>query len=175
MSTQLKRPAPDDAPKLYDGYATFIESKTAGFLMKKLENARVSMEAAAGTAMHPRLVVEHQLAQVQLDNAILEEKLKAVQQYAHDQNEQLQDVRASMGYFRDFLDAIPQRILLLENSYASLHMAAHKNHFVDSVVEAYKIGLANKTKQQEESNAKRDRVAGEKSIIHPVSSGPENG
>lgn len=151
MSTELTHPREDDnAPRLRDGYASFNESKTSQFLYKKLENAGKSMEAAEGTPQHPRMVVEWQLAQVQLDNAILEEKLKAVQDYTHEQNNQLKDMQQQMGYLTAFLNDIPQRLLLLENSYASLHMATHKNHFVDSIVEAYKIGL-NKSDKPKES------------------------
>lgn len=150
MSTELTPPNDDDTPRMRDGYSAFCESKTSQFLHKKLENARTSMEAAAGTPQHPRMVVEYQLAQVQLDNAILEEKLKAVQDFAYEQNTLLADTRRQVAYLQDFLNDIPQRLLILENSYASLHMATHKNHFVDSIVEAYKIGL-NKSDKPKES------------------------
>lgn len=162
MTTQLDNPyGEDDTPRLYDGYAKFCESKTATFLMKKVENAAKSMEGAVGTPLHPRLVVEHQLAQVQLDNAVLEEKLKALQQFTHDQNQQLQEARGRIEYLGDFLRELPQRVLILENSYASLHMATHKHHFVDSIVDAYKMGLNSKkaetTNQPEEKkDVKRD-------------------
>lgn len=141
MPTEIEPYRPDDdAPKKYDGYSKFIESKTAEFLIKKVENCRKNMEENVGKQVHAKLVIEHEIAKQQLDNAILEEKFKALEVYANAVNKQLQETRERLDHALGYIEAIPQRLLILENSYAHLMMQVQGNKYVDQIVQAYKMG-----------------------------------
>lgn len=141
MGTEIEHFTPDDdVPSKRDGYAKFCESKTAEFLFKKVENCRKNMEENVGKPVHAKLVIEHEVAKLQLDNAILEEKFKALEVYAHEVNKQLQETRERLEHALGYVEAIPQRLLILENSYAHLMMQVQGNKYVDQIVQAYKMG-----------------------------------
>ena len=138
---KLEQFTPDDeAPKKSDGYANFCETKTAEFLFKKVHNCRRNMEEAVGKPVHAKLVIEHEIAKLQLDNAILGEKFLALEVYTHAVNKQLQETRERLDHALGYVEAIPQRLAILEGSYSHLMLQVQGSKYVDQILQAYKLG-----------------------------------
>lgn len=110
------------------------------FAAKRLDNARKNMEEAQGTKNHPRMMIEHDIASLHYQLALMRETREREMELLRTALEENTHLSAAVRAWEGFVEALPQRLMLLEGAYAGLSNMAMGGLNTSKLIEAYELG-----------------------------------
>lgn len=119
-----------------------LDGYSVDFTAKRLDNARKNMEEAEGTKNHPRMVIEHDIASLHYQLALMRDTREKDREHILRLIEENGSLRATVKSWEAFVAGLPNRLMILEGAYSGLSMAGMGS--VGKLIEAYEAGKNSK-------------------------------
>lgn len=110
------------------------------FAAKRLDNARKNMEEAEGTKNHPRMMIEHDIASLHYQLALMRDTREKEMQMLRAAREENESLQAELRSWHAWVEGLPNRLMLLEGAYAGLSNMAMGGLSTNKLIEAYELG-----------------------------------